>query len=73
MQTLVEKIPEDILRRTTFRKKKVTFKEEAKFLGPNQESGEWSKPEGDSEEENLFVESGMMTQRRVVTTKTVFA
>ena len=53
VRTLVEKIPEDILRRTTFRKKKVTFKEEAEHLGPDQEAGEWSKSEGDSEEENL--------------------
>ena len=29
VQTLVEKIAENILRRTTFRKKKVTFKEKA--------------------------------------------
>ena len=29
VRTLVEKIPADILRRTTFRKKKVSFKEEA--------------------------------------------
>ena len=32
VRTLVEKIPEDILRRTTFRKKKVTFKKEAEHL-----------------------------------------
>ena len=29
VRTLVEKIPDEILRRTTIRKKKVTFKEEA--------------------------------------------
>ena len=57
VRALVEKIPEDILRRTTFRKKKVTFNEEAEHLGPGQESGEWSKSEGDSEEENLSGES----------------
>ena len=57
VRTLAKKIPEDILRRTTFRKKKVTFKEEAKHLGPDQLSGEWSKTEGDSEEENLSGES----------------
>ena len=38
-RTLVEKIPEDILRQTTLRKKKVTFKKEAEHLGPDQESG----------------------------------
>ena len=32
VQKLVEKIPEDILRRTTFRKKKVSFSEEAEHL-----------------------------------------
>ena len=57
VRTLVEKISEDILRRTTFRKKKVTFTEEAEHLGPDQESGEWSKSEGNSEGENLSGES----------------
>ena len=52
VRTLVEKIPEDILRQTTFRKKKVTFKKEAEYLGPDQESLEWSKSEAGSEEEN---------------------
>ena len=65
LRTLVEKIPEDILRRTTFRKKIVTFKKEAEHLGPR----------GDSEENNCPAsrKNGMMTQRRVVMTKTVFA
>ena len=57
VRTLVENIPEDKLRRTAFRKKKVTFKEEAENLGPNQEFGEWSKSEGDSDEESLSGES----------------
>ena len=57
MRTLVEKIPEDILRQTTFRKKKVTFKKEAEYLGPDQESLQWSKSEADSGEENLSQES----------------
>ena len=52
-RTLVEKIPEDILRQTTVGKKKVTFKKEAEHLGPDQESEEWSKSEKDSEEENF--------------------
>ena len=57
VRTLVEKIPEDILIRTKSRKKKVTFKKEAEHLGPDEESGEWSKSKGDSEEENLSGES----------------
>ena len=40
VRTLFEKISEDILRGTTFRKKKVPFKEETEYLGPDQESGE---------------------------------
>ena len=43
VRILVEKNPEDILIQTTFRKKKVTLKEKAEYLGPDQESGEWSK------------------------------
>ena len=57
MRTLVEKIPEDILRRTTFWKKKWSFKEEAEHLGLDQESGEWPKTKEDSEEKNLSGES----------------
>ena len=57
VRTLVEKIPEVILRQTTLRKKKVTFKKEAEHLGPDQMSGEWLKSEGDSEEKNLSGES----------------
>ena len=36
VRTLVEKIPEDILRRTTFRKKNVSLKEEAEHVGLDQ-------------------------------------
>ena len=57
VRTLVEKIPEDILRRTKLQKKNVSFKEEVEHLGLDQESGEWPKPEGDVEEENLSGES----------------
>ena len=39
VQSLVERIPEDILERTMVRKKKVAFKEEADHLGLGQESG----------------------------------
>ena len=56
-RTLIEKIPEDILRRTIFREKQLSSKEEAEHLGPDQVSGEWSKSEGNSEEENLSGES----------------
>ena len=42
VQSLVEKIPDDILEQTRVRKKKVAFKEEAEYLGLGQESGEWS-------------------------------
>ena len=57
VRIMVKKIPEDILRQTTFQKKKVTFKEQAEHLGRDQEFGEWSKSEGDIEEENLSGES----------------
>ena len=40
VQSLVDKIPEDILERTRVRKKKVVFKEEVGHLGTCQESGE---------------------------------
>ena len=55
VQSLVEKIPDDILEQTRVRKKKVAFKEEAEYLGLGQESGEWSTPtqEEDTEEGNL--------------------
>ena len=53
MQSLVDKIPDDILERTRVRKKKVAFKEEAEHLGIGQESGEWPTEEEDAGEENL--------------------
>ena len=53
VQSLVERIPEDQLKRTMVRKKKVAFKEEAEHLGLGQESGEWPTAEEDSEEEKL--------------------
>ena len=53
VQSLVERISEDILERTMVRKKKVAFKEEAEHLGLSQESGEWPTAEEDAEEENL--------------------
>ena len=57
MQSLVEKIPEEILRQIMVRKKKVTFREEAEHLGLGQESGEWPTSEEDAEEEKLSGES----------------
>ena len=53
VQSLVDKIPEDILERTRVRKKKVAFKEEAEHLGKSQESGEWPLEEEDVGEEKL--------------------
>ena len=52
VQSLVERIPEDILKRSMVRKKKVAFKEEAEHLGLGQESGEWPTAE-DAEEAKL--------------------
>ena len=54
---LVDKIPEDILERIRFRRKKVAFKDEAEHLGLGQESGEWPTAEGDAEDEQLSGES----------------
>ena len=73
VRTLVEKIQEDMLRRTTFRKKKVSFEAEAKHLGLDQESGEWPKTEEDSEEENLSGESEEWEDDSERVTTTVFA
>ena len=57
VRSLVERIPENILRRTTLRKKRVSFKEEVEHLGLDQKSGEWQPPERDSKEEKLSGES----------------
>ena len=53
VQSLVDRIPEDILERTRVRKKKNAFKEEAEHLGPSQESGEWPTAEEEAEEVKL--------------------
>ena len=58
VRSLVERIPEDILRRTTLRRKRVSVKEEVEHLGLNQESGEWQPPQRDVEDGNLSEESG---------------
>ena len=41
VQSLADKIPDDILERTRARKKKVAFNEEVEHLGIGQESAEW--------------------------------
>ena len=58
VQSLVDKISDDILERTRVRKNKVPFKEEAEHLGLGQEFGEWSTStaEEDTREEKLFGE-----------------
>ena len=53
VQSLVDKIPDDILERTRVRKKKVAFRKEAEHLRLEQESGEWPTVEEDAEEEKL--------------------
>ena len=53
VQSLVEKILEEILRQTMVRKKKVNFRQEAEHLGLGQESGEWPTSEEDADEEKL--------------------
>ena len=57
MQSLFEKISDEILRQTKVRKKKMSFREEAEHLGLGQESGEWPTSEEDAEEEKFFGES----------------
>ena len=57
MRTLVGRISEEVLRRTTIRRKRVSFKEEVEHLGLDQESGEWPKPGRDGGEENESGES----------------
>ena len=75
VQSLVEQIPEDILRRTMVRKKKMALKEEAEHLGLGQESGEWLTAEEDAEAEKLpgSVKNVMKTQRGAAMTKIVYA
>ena len=57
VRTLVEKISQDILRRTTLLRNKVTFKEEVEDLGLDQEFGEWPTLDREGEEENFCGES----------------
>ena len=53
VQSLVDRIPEDVLEMTMVRKKMVALKKEAEDLGLGQESGERDSAEEDAEEENL--------------------
>ena len=53
VQSLVDKIPDDILERTRVMKKKVACKEEAEHLGLGQENGEWPTVEEGAGEEKL--------------------
>ena len=53
VQSLVDKIPDDILERTRVRKNRVAFKEEAEHLGIGQEAGEWPTEGEDAAEEKL--------------------
>ena len=53
VQTLVENIPENILKQTTLRRKKVSFKEKVEDLGLDQASVEWLSQEKEGEEETL--------------------
>ena len=76
MQSLVDKIHDDILERTQVRKKKVAFKEDVEHLGLGQESGEWPTVEEDAGEEKLSpgsAKSGMKIRRRAAMTKIVYA
>ena len=67
VQSLVERIPEDILERTMARKKKVAFKEEAEQRGPLRRKILEKKICPGS------VKNGMKTQKRAAMTKTVYA
>ena len=77
VQSLVEKIPEEILKWTMVRKKKMAFREEAEHLGLGQESGEWSTAEEDAQEERFSGECEEWDedseQRRATMTKIVYA
>ena len=61
VQSLVEKIPADLLEQTRVRKKRVEFKEEAEYLRLGQESGErsTSREKENTEGENLSGECEM--------------
>ena len=66
VQSLFERIPEHILKRTRVGKKKVAFKEEAEQLGPQRKMLMKSKCQGSGK-------SGTKTQRRAAMMKIVYA
>ena len=53
VRILVGRVPKEVLRLTTIRKKRVSLKEEVEHHGIDLESGEWPQPGRDGEEENL--------------------
>ena len=57
VRTLVERIPEEVLRGTTIRNKRVSFKEEFEHFELDQESGEWPQPGRNGEDDNFSGES----------------
>ena len=75
VQSLDDKIPDEIIERTRVRKKKVAFKEEVEHLGIGQEAGEWPTAEEDVGEEKLSgsVKNGIKIRRRAPMTKIVYA
>ena len=56
VRTRNQKIPEEKLKQTTLRRKKVSLKEEAEEIGIHQESGEWLLNDKPSEAQNLSEE-----------------
>ena len=77
VQSLVEKIPAELLEQTRVRRKRVEFKEEAEYLGPGQESGSGPRPQKKKilKEKNCpgSVKCGVWTRKRAVTIKIVSA
>ena len=77
VQSLVEKIPAELLEQTRVRRKRVEFKEEAEYLGPGQESGSGPRPQKKKTLKEKIcpgsVKCGMRTRKRAVTIKIVSA
>ena len=74
VRTLVERIPEQVLRRTVIRNKRALFKEEVEHLGLDQDSG--GRNQEEMARKIIFPgirKIGMMVRRRVTMSKTVFA
>ena len=77
VQSLVEKIPAELLEQTRVRRKRVEFKEEAEYLGQVKSPGSDPRPQKKKTlKENIFpgsVKCGMRTRKRAVTIKIVSA